>query len=157
MFQATVRWCPDRGRGRRRGEKQTFQSLQSKTYYFVPSALTKLWEQYVKVTYPEIYAHLPYPQGLPQGYKAFPPSATSSDYDFVKCQPDGKFEVWEAQAVKSFTLINPLAPINWEDWLSPHRHVCPFYKPCYTSSTCLALGYKCQLEMRALFLLLQNT
>lgn len=65
----------------------------------------------------------PHPQGLPHGYKASPPSATSTDYEFVRYQPEGKFEVWETQSRKSFTLINPLAPINGADWLSPHSLV----------------------------------
>lgn len=65
----------------------------------------------------------------PRAIKASLPSATSTGYDFGRYLPEGKFEVWETQSMKSFILINPLAPINWADWLSPHPCVCPFQKP----------------------------
>jgi hypothetical protein len=119
----------------------------TKKYSCVWSAPTKLWEQHIKVKCSEISAHFTHPQGLPQGYKAFPPSATSTDYNIGRCQPEGKFEVWDTQSMKSFTLINPLAPINWADWLSPHSHVCLCNKQWWWAQSSLALDYRCQLEM----------
>ena len=53
----------------RKGAEFSVSSIKD---VFVPSALTKLWEHDVKVTYKEIGAHLRHPQCLPQGYKSVP-------------------------------------------------------------------------------------
>lgn len=65
-----------------------------------------------------IHSHHP-PTRPALGLQSFLPSAISMDYDIWRCQPEGKFLVREVQSMNSFSLINPLAPINRVDWLSP--------------------------------------